>query len=144
MLSPVVIHRTYVRSALEVAGVQIVPPGPSRVLTITAGGDPVTVDELVAPSIWLGVDSRPDGRLVLYGGVITGSTSPPTVVELQDHDAYGWRDFAAASVSTTGRFRVVYRAARSTVGYRFALRASTLQTSAWQPGASRVHLAVVR
>ncbi|MGA2928483.1 MAG: hypothetical protein ABSG43_21320 [Solirubrobacteraceae bacterium] len=141
---PIVLHRTYVHSALAFAGAMLVPPGPSRVLTITAGGDPIVVDELVSPSLWLGVQSRPGARLVFYGGVLTGSTPPPSVVEIQSRDPLGWRYIGAATVTSTGRFRYPYRSAPGTIGSRWPFRAVTLQTSVWQAGASRPHVAVVR
>ena len=140
----VVLHRSYIHSAVRAAGVVIAPEGPSRVLTISDGTSSVMVQELVSPSIWLGVVSRPHARLRFFGGLLTGPTPPPSVVELQDRTPLGWRDMGAASVGSTGRFRYVYTAQAGLVGYAFQFRATTLATGVWQPGASKAHLAVIR
>jgi len=114
----VVLHRSYIHSAVRVAGVVIAPEGPSRVLTISDGTSSVMVQELVRPSIWLGVVSRPHARLRFFGGLLTGSTPPPSVVELQDRTPLGWRDMGAASVSSTGRFGTSTRLKRGSSATR--------------------------
>ena len=140
----VVLHRSYVHSAVKFEGAILAPEGPSRTLTVSDGADSVTVQEWVSPSIWMGVTSRPGGRLTFYGGVLAAGAPLPPVVVLQDRTPLGWRTMGVATVGPHGGFRDVYRAPASLSGYAFQFRAATLQTGVWQPGASKVHEAVVR
>jgi hypothetical protein len=121
-----------------------IPRGASRLLTIeNLDGGSLTFRELVSPNISLRVHARPRAVLILWGRVLTDSTQNPTVV-LQDLAPTGWQTFGVCQPSPWGSYRYVYHSDPSTVGDRYAIRATTMPTSAWQPGISGVHEATVR
>jgi len=117
--------------------------GASRLLTIQAPGGDLVVREFVRPNISLRVHARPRAVLILWGRVLTDSAENPTVV-LQDLAPMGWQTFGVCQPSPWGSYRYVYHSDPSTVGDGYAIRATTMPTSAWQPGVSGVHEATVR
>lgn len=120
-----------------------VPRGPSRLLTIEALGDALMIRELVAPNVSLRVHAHRRAVLILWGDVLCDFASPAPTVVLQDLAPNGWQTFGVAAVRA-GRYRYIYHSDASTVGDRFALRATTMPTAAWQPGVSGVRYATVR
>jgi hypothetical protein len=118
--------------------------GSSRLLTVWNGwGGSLMVRELVSPDVSLWVHAHSGARLVLGGRVLTDTSANPTVV-LQDLAPTGWQTFGVAAPNSWGAYQYVYRSDPSTVGHRYAIRATTMPTSAWQPGVSGVHEATVR
>ncbi len=121
-----------------------VPRGISRMITVTAAGDTMMVEELVAPNVWLKVHARPGAVLVLWGRIMYG-TSPPPVVIFQDLvPNLGWYEFKHATVAANGRYRAIYHGSPTTARLTLAIRAETTGTSVLGPGGSSVHYVTVR
>ena len=121
-----------------------IPRGASRLLTVeNLDGGSLMVRELVSPNISLRIHARPRAVLILWGRVLTDSAENPTVV-LQDLAPTGWQTFGVCQPSPWGSYRYVYHSDPSTLGDRYAIRATTMPTSTWQPGVSGVHEATVR
>ena len=119
-----------------------VPRGSSRLLTVAAAGNSLMVRELVAPNVFLKVHARRGAVLILWGRVLTAG--PALTVVLQDRAPQGWQTFGVCAPDALGRYRYVYKSAPATVGYRFAFRATTMPTLAWQAGTSGSRNATIR
>ena len=122
-----------------------IPRGTSRAVDVVAGGGVVAVKEVVTPGVSLVVRSKPGGRLVFTGRVrISPLGTPRPLVTIANRASGGWQPLGTVRVGSRGAFRYVYHASALLTGYRFAFRASTPASVAWDAGSSAIRKAVVR
>jgi hypothetical protein len=134
--------------------VLIAPPGPSRALSVSCGGQAQaatvnainTVVEIVRPTLSLRVGDRSRGRLTFAGRLRIAPLGHPTpLVEIQaSSNRRKWSTIGdPVRTGAQGHFAVHYHSPRS-VGGRFYFRAVTPATALWQEGRSRVQPVKVR
>lgn len=126
--------------------------GPSRRLRVVCGpegsaaADSVSLAETVRPSLTLRVESPGQRRIIFSGRIaISPIGTPRPLVSIQTPARGGWETVGVpVRVRGNGDYRYVFDSSPLTVGRRFAFRATTPQTSLWQPAISLIHTAVIR